>query len=181
MTGDGIYIDQTAQVHDSAKVGAGSAIWNWTKIREDASIGRDCNIGQGVYVDPGVVIGDGYSIHNNVSIYEGVTLGNRVFVAGNVSFTNDLHPRAGNRDWTLTPTKVEDGASIGANATIICGITLGSYCMVGAGAVVTKDVPAHGLVVGQPARLIDYVDTSGTRLCHDMSSGTAPDPAKLTA
>jgi acetyltransferase-like isoleucine patch superfamily enzyme len=177
MAGDDVYIDTTAEVHQSATVGTGSAIWNWTKVRENVSVGRDCNIGQGVYVDPGVVIGDGCSIHNNVSIYEGVTLGNQVFVGGQVCCTNDLYPRAGNRDWKVVPTLVEGGASIGANATIVCGVTLGANCMVGAGAVATDDVPAHALVVGQPARVIDFVSTGGARLHHDIGPASRPIPA----
>ena len=132
-------------------------------------------------MDPGVTIGDGCSIHNNVSIYEGVTLGNRVFVGGQVSFTNDLYPRAGNLEWTVVPTTVEDGASIGASAVIVCGVTLGASCMVGAGSIVTHDVPPHALVIGQPARIVDYVSLSGQRLHHDFESGNPPDPARLQA
>jgi UDP-2-acetamido-3-amino-2,3-dideoxy-glucuronate N-acetyltransferase len=181
VTRDDVYIDKSAEVHESVTIGADSSIWNWTKVREQVFIGNNCNIGQGVCADPGVTIGDDCSIHNNVSNYEGVSLGNRVFVGGQVAFTNDLYPRAGKSDWTVTRTRVEDGVSIGANATIICGVTVGTNCMIGAGAVVTKDVPARGLVVGQPGRLVDYVSCSSRPLNHDMECGHPPDSAKLEA
>lgn len=145
-------------------------VWNWTKVRENAKIGTNCNIGQCAYIDFGVEIGNRCKIQNCVSIYHGVTIGDDVFVGPNATFTNDLYPRATSEDWTLTPTQVEKGVSIGANSTIVCGITLGQYCMIGAGAVVTKDIEPFTLVVGQPAKVIDYIGASGKRLYHDMLS-----------
>ncbi len=173
-----IYIDTTAQVHSDAQIGLGSMVWNWTKIREGVKIGTDCNIGQCVYVDFYVEIGNNCKIQNNVSVYHGVTIADDVFVGPNATFTNDLYPRATSLDWQVTPTAVHHGTSIGANSTIICGVTLGQYCMIGAGAVVTKDVEAHTLVVGQPAKAIDYVTASGKRLYHDMSK-LAPNDSLL--
>jgi UDP-2-acetamido-3-amino-2,3-dideoxy-glucuronate N-acetyltransferase len=162
------HIDPTAIVHPEAEIGAGTQIWNWTKVRERARIGGHCVIGQCVYIDIAVTLGDECKVQNGVSIYHGVTIGHRVFVGPNATFTNDKVPRAYSPDWHVTPTIVEDGASIGANATIVCGVTLGAYSMIAAGAVVTRDVPPHGLVMGQPARLVDYVTISGRRLRHDM-------------
>ena len=108
-------------------------------------------------------------------MYNGVTVGRHVFVGPSVTFTNDLVPRADSGDdWTVVPTTVDDHVSIGANATIVCGITLGRGCMVGAGAVVTRDVPPFGLVMGNPARLVDYVDLAGSRL-HRRPGDPPPD------
>ena len=164
------YIDPTAVVHPEAEIGTGTMIWNWTKVRERAKIGAGCTIGQLVYIDFEVVIGEGCKIQNGVSIYRGVELESKVFVGPSATFTNDLYPRADSDDWQLVRTYVEKGASIGANATIVCGVRLGACCMVGAGAVVIKDVPPHALVVGQPAKLIDYVTRSGRRLHLDLGS-----------
>jgi acetyltransferase-like isoleucine patch superfamily enzyme len=168
------FIHATAEVHPEAVLGAGTQVWNWTKVREKAEIGIRSNIGQCVYIDHAVVIGNRCKIQNGVSVYAGVTLGDDVFVGPNATFTNDLRPRAHSRDWRITPTVVEDGASIGANATIVCGTTLGRHCMVAAGAVVTRDVPPHALVMGQPARVVDYVTVQGERL---HWRGAEPPPA----
>lgn len=172
------FIDETALVHPTATIGEGTMVWSWTKIREGATVGADCNIGQAVYIDFGTQIGDRCKIQNGVSVYHGVTLGNAVFVGPNATFTNDLRPRAHSDDWKVVETIVEDGASIGANATIVCGVTLGCHCMVGAGAVVTADVPPHGLVLGCPARVVDYVTVSGRRLNVSPADGV-PDKSLL--
>ncbi len=157
-----VFVHPTAEVADDASLGAGTAIWNWTKVRENAVIGRNANIGQHVYVDANVRIGDDCKIQNGVNLFDGLTVGDRVFIGPAVTFTNDLHPRA-TGDWEITPTNVHDGASIGANATIVCGVTLGAGCMIGAGSVVTKDVPPNTLVVGNPARPIATIDERGNR------------------
>ena len=156
------YIDPTAEVSPEALVGEGSIIWNWTKVRESARIGNDVSIGQHCYIGHGVVIGCQCKIQNGVNIYNGVTVGDEVFIGPSVTFTNDLHPRVVG-EWSVVPTVVGRGASIGANATIICGVTLGQHCMVAAGAVVTRDVPDYALVMGVPARIIDYVNKDGSR------------------
>jgi acetyltransferase-like isoleucine patch superfamily enzyme len=171
MSDDTIFIDPSAVVHPSAEIGAGSMIWNWTKVRERARIGTKCNVGQCVYIDFETSIGDRCKIQNGVSVYHGVTIGDDVFVGPNATFTNDLRPRAHSTDWQVTPTTVESGASIGANATIVCGVTLGRHCMVAAGSVVTADVPPHALVMGCPARVVDYVTVAGTRLHVDPAAG----------
>lgn len=169
-----LFVHPTAEVSDDAVLGDGVSIWNWSKIREGARIGEGSNVGQGVYIDHGVELGPGCKVQNNVSIYHGVWIGRGVFVGPHATFTNDLVPRAVSEDWKVVKTTVEDFASIGANATIVCGVRLGRACMVGAGAVVTADVPAHALVVGNPARVIDYVDLDGHRL-RVGPTGSAPE------
>jgi len=158
------FIHPTAIVEDDAVVGSGTRIWHRSHVRAGSRIGADCTIGFAVYVDTGVTIGDRCKIQNHVSVYRGVVLEDDVFVGPSATFTNDLHPRAGTSDWRVVPTRVRRGGSIGANATIVCGVKLGAWSMVGAGAVVTSDVPAHGLVLGTPARLRGWVCECGRPL-----------------
>lgn len=158
------YIHPSASVSEKARIGEGTKIWINVQIRENAEIGSGCIISKDVYIDHAVSIGNRCKIQNSVSVYNGVTIHDEVFVGPSVAFTNDKVPRAFNTDWKVTPTLVERGASIGANATIVCGIVLGKYSMVAAGSVVTKDVPAHALVAGNPARIIGYVCKCGNRL-----------------
>lgn len=159
------FVHSTADVDERATIGSGSFIWNWTKVREGARIGVGCRVGQHVYIDHDIIIGDGCKIQNGVSLYYGVSLGDHVFIGPNATFTNDLLPRASSGDdWEVVPTVVEDHASIGANATIVCGVRLGRACMVGAGAVVTRDVEPHALVVGNPAGMVGYVALDGSRI-----------------
>ncbi|MCP5382474.1 MAG: N-acetyltransferase [Kordiimonadaceae bacterium] len=178
MRNKGVYIHATAEVHESSKIGDGSMIWNWSKVREDVTIGKNCIIGQCCYIDFAVILGNRCKVQNGVSLYNGLTVGDDVFIGPNATFTNDLRPRAHNKDWKISKTIVLDGASIGANSTIVCGITLGKNCMVAAGSVVTKDVPDHALVMGQPARIVDFVNRSGARLkCGP--TGRLPEPEIL--
>jgi acetyltransferase-like isoleucine patch superfamily enzyme len=163
MKRPGVYIHPTADVSDQAEIGAGTYIWHEDQIRENAKIGENCRLGKGVYIDLNVVIGNGVKIQNGVSVYNGVTVEDDVFLGPNVTFTNDPYPRAFVGDWKIRPTRIKKGASIGANATIVCGITLGEYSMVGAGSVVTVDVPAYGLAVGNPAMLQRYICYCGRR------------------
>jgi len=114
-----------------------------------------------VYVDTGVVIGDRCKIQNHVSLYQGVELEDEVFVGPAVTFTNDRYPRATSPDWEVLPTYVRHGASIGGNATVLCGIEIGAWSTIAAGAIVTADVPAYGLMVGAPARLRGWVCDCG--------------------
>ncbi|MCD6461493.1 MAG: N-acetyltransferase [Thermoplasmata archaeon] len=160
-------IHPTAEVSPEARIGDGTNIWHQSQIRERAAIGKDCNIGKGVYVDFDVVIGDRCKLQNYVCVYHGVRMGNGVFVGPHATFTNDFYPRAESEDWKVYETVVEDGVSIGANATIICGIRIGRYAMIGAGSVVTRDVPPHALVYGNPARLRGWVCRCGERLEED--------------
>jgi UDP-2-acetamido-3-amino-2,3-dideoxy-glucuronate N-acetyltransferase len=158
------YVHPTADVDPLAQLSDGCSVWNWTRVREHAVIGAGTKLGQGVYIDHGVRLGAGCKVQNGVSVFHGVTCGDHVFVGPNATFTNDRAPRAASGDdWEVVPTSVGDHVSIGAGAIILCGITLGRGCMVGAGAVVTADVPELALVVGNPARVIDFVDLDGRR------------------
>jgi len=156
----GAVIHDSAEVEPGAIIGAGTQVWRRAHIRTGARIGQDCNIGANVFVDAHVTIGDRCKIQNNVSVYEGVRLADEAFVGPAAVFTNDRNPRA-TGEWLLTPTEVGFGASVGANATIICGNALAEHCLVAAGAVVTRSVLAHQLVVGNPARPAGWVCRCG--------------------
>jgi UDP-2-acetamido-3-amino-2,3-dideoxy-glucuronate N-acetyltransferase len=153
----GYFAHPTAEISPKAKVGKGTRIWNQTGVREEAEIGQDCNIGRNIYIDVGVKIGNRVKVENGVSIYRGVTIEDGVFLAPNVTFTNDMFPRGFSDKWEAVPTLVGRGATVGANATVVCGVVIGEYAYVGAGAVVTRDVPPHGLAFGNPARLHGFV------------------------
>ena len=171
-----IRIHPTADVSPRAIIGEGTAIWHQSQIREGAHIGEQCILGKNVYVDFDVQIGSRVKIQNNCSVYHGATLEDGVFLGPHVVLTNDLYPRAinpdgtlkGNDDWDVRPIRICYGAAIGARAVLLPGVTVGRFAMVGAGAVVTRDVPPHGLVVGVPARLIGYVCACGLPL-HESS------------
>lgn len=136
----------------TATIGAGTRIWQYVVVLPGARIGRDCNICSHCLVESDVVIGDGVTVKSGVQLWDGVTLEDGVFVGPNVSFTNDRHPRSGNRGFTLERTVVARGASIGAGAVLLPGVRIGAGATVGAGAVVTRDVPDGATVAGNPAR-----------------------------
>ncbi len=159
-----IFIHPSASVSAQAEIGDGTKVWINVQIRENVCIGTNCIISKDVYVDHGVQIGNNCKIQNSVSVYNGVTIEDDVFVGPNVSFTNDKVPRAFNANWKITPTLIKKGVSLGANSTVVCGVTIGKYAMVAAGSVVTKNVPAYALVLGNPAKLIAYVCECGNRL-----------------
>ncbi len=171
------YVHATALIEDGATIGEASKIWHYVHVRRNARVGANCVIGRGVFIDEGVQVGNAVKIQNYVSVFHGVTIADGVFIGPHVCFTNDMWPRAitpdgtvkSADDWECTETVVERGASIGANSTIVCGTTIGAWSLVGAGSVVTKSVPAHGLVVGNPARLIGYVCKCGRRAA-DLAS-----------
>ena len=166
------FAHESAVIEDGAQIGDGTKIWHNCQIRKGAKLGKGCILGKGVFIDSGVIIGDAVKIQNYVSIYHGVTIGNGVFIGPHVCFTNDLFPRAINKDgspklgddWIVSETYIADGASLGANSTIRCGIKIGEWAMVGAGSVVTKDVAPFALVFGNPARFRGYVCKCGARL-----------------
>ena len=159
-----VFIHATAEVSEHAEIGDSTKIWNFAQVRENAKIGINCIISKNAYIDTGVQIGNNVKIQNNVNVYNGVIVEDDVFLGPSMTFTNDKNPRAVNPDWKITKTLVKKGASIGANATIVCGVTIGEYAMVGAGAVVTKDVLPHTLVVGNPAKKIGFVCKCGERV-----------------
>ena len=167
-----VHVHESAIVERDATIGDGTKIWHHAHVRSGARIGRECTLGKNVYVDTGVRIGDRVKIQNNVSVYAGVTIEDEVFVGPSVVFTNDRYPRATNDEWEIVPTLVRRGASLGANATIRCGIEVGTYASVGAGAVVTRSVDDHQLVVGNPARHAGWVCDCGAVVTRDA---TRPD------
>jgi UDP-2-acetamido-3-amino-2,3-dideoxy-glucuronate N-acetyltransferase len=157
--------------HDSAiidpgcQIGKGTKIWHFTHIMPGCIIGENCNIGQNVVVSPEVILGNNVKIQNNVSIYTGVTCEDDVFLGPSMVFTNITNPRSAViRKDQYARTHVGKGASIGANATIVCGHDIGEYAFIGAGAVVTKNVPAYALVIGNPGRQSGWMSEYGHRL-----------------
>lgn len=172
------YIHPTALV-ETERVGSGTRIWAFTHVSSGAVIGGNCNIGSHCYIESGVRIGDGVTIKNGNYLWDGVTICNGAFVGPQVVFTNDLRPRsprlaeAASRyhsdDW-LSPTMVGEGASIGGGAVIRPGVSLKRFCMVGAGAVVTRTVRAHSLVMGVPARVAGWVCCCGAKLDFDSET-----------
>jgi UDP-2-acetamido-3-amino-2,3-dideoxy-glucuronate N-acetyltransferase len=158
-------VDVTAVVDEGAVIGNGSKIWHFSHVMSGAVIGENCIIGQNVLVAEGAVLGNNVKVQNNVSVYTGVICEEAVFLGPGCVFTNVINPRSFiSRKEEFRRTLVKKGATIGANATIICGVTIGEYAMIGAGAVVTKDVPAYALIVGNPGRQIGMVDKEGNTI-----------------
>ena len=163
-------VHPTACIDEGATVGSGSRIWHFSHILPGTVIGENCTIGQNVVAGPDVVIGNGCKIQNNVSVYKGVTLEDDVFCGPSMVFTNVFNPRAAIRRMDeARPTLVRKGASLGANSTIVCGVTIGRHAFVGAGAVVTRDVPDHALVYGNPAKLHGWVCECGEKLAASLT------------
>ena len=162
------FAHETAVLDEGCKIGKGCRIWHFTHIMKDCEIGEGCNLGQNVVVSPRVTLGRNVKVQNNVSIYTGVICEDDVFLGPSMVFTNVVNPRSRilRRDQYLQ-TLVKRGASIGANATIICGHTIGEFAFIGAGAVVTKDVPAYALIVGNPGRHVGWMSEYGHRLEFD--------------
>lgn len=166
------FIHPTAEVSAQATVGSGTRIWHQAQVREGARVGHNCIVGKGAYIDFDVSVGDNVKIQNGVYVYHGVTVEEGVFLGPGTILANDKLPRAINpdgtlkadADWEVSPTLIRRGASIGAGVVILPGVTVGTFAMVGAGTVVTRDVPAHGLVYGNPARPHGYVCRCGRPL-----------------
>jgi len=159
------YAHETAIIDDGSSIGKGSSIWHFCHVMSSAEIGEKCVLGQNVFVANGVKIGNNVKIQNNVSVYKGVICEDDVFLGPSMVFTNVINPRSAvNRKTEYAPTIVRKGVSIGANATIVCGIELGKYAFIGAGTVITKNVPAYALMVGNPARQIGWMSQFGERL-----------------
>ena len=177
-----IRIHDTAEVSPEASIGPATSIWNYTQVRERASIGSECVIGKNVYIDFDVVIGNRVKIQNNALLYHGLTVEDGVFIGPAACLTNDRRPRAvtssgelkTDADWEVGKIHIREGAAVGARAVILPGVTVGAWAMVGAGAVVTHDVPEHGLVIGVPARLVGYVCRCGKSLNATGRVGSQP-------
>lgn len=163
------FVHETAVVDQGCVIGAGTKIWHFSHVIKGTKIGADCVIGQNVMIGPDVVVGDKCKIQNNVSLYKGIILEDGVFCGPSCVFTNVHNPRAEvERKDEFRPTHVERGTTIGANATIVCGNRLGAYSLIGAGAVVTKDVKPHAVMVGNPAKQIGWVSHAGEKLGEDL-------------
>ena len=176
MEAPDFFVHPTAVVDEGARIGAGSKIWHFSHVMSGAELGPQCNLGQNVVVSPGVRLGRNVKVQNNVSIYTGVTCDDDVFLGPSCVFTNVINPRSAvNRRDQYSTTHVGRGASIGANATIVCGYDIGEFAFIGAGAVVTKNVPAYALVVGNPSRQVGWMSEFGHRLEFD-AHGTATCP-----
>lgn len=171
------FAHETAVIDEGCNIAEGVKIWHFSHIMTGCTLGEKCNIGQNVVVSPKVVLGKNVKVQNNVSIYEGVTCDDDVFLGPSMVFTNVINPRSAvNRKSEYLKTHVGKGASIGANATIVCGHNIGEYAFIGAGAVVTKEVPAYALVVGNPARQMGWMSQFGQRLVFDTNGiATCPE------
>mgnify|MGYP001397955236 CR=1 FL=1 len=161
------FIHESSYVDEGATIGEGTKIWHFSHIQSGSNIGKNCSIGQNVNIGNNVLIGNSVKIQNNVSVYEGVELEDFVFCGPSMVFTNVKLPRSefpqrGSKHYQKT--LIKKSASIGANATIVCGVTIGEYALIGSGAVVTKDIPAYSLVVGNPGRVIGTVDKYGKKI-----------------
>jgi UDP-2-acetamido-3-amino-2,3-dideoxy-glucuronate N-acetyltransferase len=164
------FVHESAYINEPVKIGAGTKIWHFCHVMAEAEIGANCTLGQNVFVGRNVKIGNNVKIQNNVSVYEGVTLEDDVFIGPSVVFTNVKTPRSAfprNTSQDYIPTLVRRGASIGANATIVCGVTIGRHALIGAGAVVTKNVPDHAVVYGNPARVQGWTCQCGSLVDKD--------------
>ena len=161
------FLHKTAIVDENVSIGSGTKIWHFSHIQSHALIGENCTFGQNVNIGNNVKIGKNVKIQNNVSVYEGVELEDFVFCGPSMVFTNIFLPRCEypqrGREF-YQKTLVKKSASIGANATIVCGTTIGTYSLIGAGAVVTKDVPDFALVLGNPAKIVGWVDKKASQL-----------------
>ncbi len=170
------FVHPSAIVDEGCNIGSGTKIWHFSHIMPACVIGENCNIGQNVVISPDVVLGNNVKVQNNVSIYTGVICEDDVFLGPSMVFTNVMNPRSAiNRRGQYLKTVVKKGASIGANATIVCGHDIGEYAFIGAGTVVTKDVPAYALVVGNPARQTGWMSEYGHKLKFENGIAVCPE------
>ncbi len=177
MEKDGYQAHETAVIDSGCVIGEGTRIWHFSHIMPGCRIGKNCNLGQNVVVSPDVILGDNVKVQNNVSIYTGVICEDDVFLGPSMVFTNVLNPRSAVvRRGQYSRTTVRRGVSIGANATIVCGHDIGCFAFIGAGSVVTRDVPAYALVIGNPGRQVGWMSEFGHRLEFDaLGFATCPE------
>ena len=146
------------------KIGAGTQIWQFAVVMDGAIIGANCNINCHTFIERNVVLGDHVTIKAGVYLWEGIVIHDRVFIGPNVTFTNDKYPRSKRYPPKFSKIVINEGASIGAGAIILGGIVIGAYALVAAGAVVTKDVPDRALVLGNPAKVIGWLNVDGSKM-----------------
>lgn len=165
------FVHPSSIIDADCQVGEGTKIWHFSHVMSGAVIGTNCNLGQNVVVSPKVVLGNNVRVQNNVSIYEGVICEDDVFLGPSVVLTNVINPRSAvSRKDEYKKTLIKKGASIGANATIVCGNTINEFAFIGAGAVVTKDVPAYALIVGNPGKQVGWMSEFGHKLEFDNNN-----------
>ncbi len=171
------FAHESAFIDAGCTIGKGTKIWHFSHIMSNCELGENCNIGQNVVISPEVKLGNNVKVQNNVSIYTGVTCEDDVFLGPSMVFTNVINPRSAvKRKDQYLQTRVGKGASIGANATIVCGHNIGEYAFIGAGAVVTKNVPAYSLWIGNPARQSGWMSEFGHKLkFNDAGFATCPE------
>ena len=173
------FAHETAVIDEGCQIGEGTKIWHFSHIMPNCKLGLNCNIGQNVVISPEVELGNNVKVQNNVSIYTGVNCEDDVFLGPSMVFTNVINPRSAIiRKEEYLKTRVKKGASIGANATIVCGNDIGKYAFIGAGAVVTKEIPAYSLWVGNPAKQIGWVSEYGHRLNFDANNKAVCEESK---
>jgi len=177
-----VRIVDSADVADSATIGAGSSIWHLAQVREDARLGRNCVVGRGAYIGTGVEMGDNCKVQNYALVYEPARLEAGVFIGPAVVLTNDTYPRAVNpdgspksaHDWEPVGVTIREGAAIGARAVCVAPVTIGRWATIAAGSVVTKDVPDFALMAGVPARRLGWVGRAGVRLIEKDGAWVCP-------
>ena len=168
----GCFVHESSYVDDGAAVGDGTKIGHFSHVMSGATIGSNCILGQNVNIGSDVTIGTRVKIQNNVSVYGGTVIHDDVFLGPSCVLTNVSNPRSQvNRHALYEPTLIKRGATVGANATIVCGITIGRYAFISAGAVVTRDIPDYGLVMGNPAQQVGWMSRHGHRLPPPDSDG----------
>lgn len=168
---ESFFIHATAVVDEGAEIGQGSSIWHFSHLMKNCKLGKCCNVGQNVFISSDVILGNNVKVQNNVSLYSGVICEDNVFLGPSCVFTNVINPRSAVlRKNEYKKTVVKKGATIGANATIVCGIIIHEYAFIGAGAVVTKNVSAYALMIGNPARQVGWMSENGSKLQFDKSN-----------
>ncbi|MDA7819988.1 N-acetyltransferase [Flavobacteriaceae bacterium] len=149
---------------ESNRIGENTDIWQFCVILKKAVIGNNCNINCNVFVENDVIIGNGVTIKPGVQLWDGIRIENEVFIGPNVTFVNDKYPRSKVYPEFFQRVTIKNNASIGANATVLGGLKIGSYSIIGAGAVITKDVPSRSLVIGNPGRIVGWLNNDGTKM-----------------
>lgn len=182
-----VHVEPSADVSASAVIGAGTEVWHLAQVREEARLGPGCVLGRGAYIGPGVLLGSNCKVQNYALVYEPARLADGVFIGPAAVLTNDEFPRAVNPDgdrkraddWNLVGVTVDTGASIGARAVCVAPVRIGAWATVAAGAVVTRDVPPHALVVGVPARQVGWVGEAGRPLVREAGLWRCPATGRL--